>query len=66
MKYRLLNVFILLSFFSCTKEQQKETLAYKTRDYREVKLRLHTLNAMLQAQADSTGTFTFPYTDLIS
>jgi hypothetical protein len=66
MKYSLLNAFILLSFFSCTKEQQGETLAYKTRDYREVKLRLDTLNATLQAQADSTGTFTFPYTDLVN
>lgn len=66
MKYSLLTAIVLFSFFACTKEQKAETLAYKSRDYREVKLRLDTLNAKLQAEADSTGTFTFPYTDLVN
>jgi hypothetical protein len=33
-------------------------------DYKTVKLYLDTLNAKLQAQLDSTGTYTIPYTEL--
>ncbi len=66
MKYSLLNAILIFSFFSCTKEQQRETLVYKNLDYRLVKLHLDTLNAKMQAEADSTGTYTIPYTDLVN
>lgn len=57
-------VFLLL-LFSC-KEKQSEAFKYPTRDYRTVKLFLDTLNAQLQAQMDSTGSYSIPYTDITS
>jgi hypothetical protein len=56
----------LIVFFSCTKEKPQDEEVYQNRDYREVKLYLDTLNAKLQAQADSTGTYKTPYTDLVN
>jgi hypothetical protein len=64
LKYSLLNALILCSLFSCTKDKQQTGLVYENRDYRQVKLYLDTLNATLQADLDSTGTYTIPYTHL--
>src|SRR5687768_12426883 len=63
MKYSLLTVLAFLSLSSCTNGYKKSPV-YNVRDYRTVKRYLDTLNATLQAQADSTGTYTIPYTDL--
>jgi hypothetical protein len=55
---------LALAFSSCEKVQKEEVTQYAVRDYRTVKLYLDTLNAQLQAQLDSTGTWTMQYENL--
>lgn len=65
MKYTsFLFSLILLIVFSCSKEKVQEESEYKVYDYRTVKLYLDTLNAELQKELDSTGTWTMQYEDL--
>jgi hypothetical protein len=54
-------------FISCQKgnqDENKSTAAYETIDYLTVRKHLDTLNSGMQAQLDSTGSYTIPYTDL--
>src|SRR6187549_3568276 len=62
MKPALPILLTLLLFSGCTTPE--ESSGYTVHDYRNVKLYLDTLNAKLQAEYDSTGTYTIPYTDL--
>jgi hypothetical protein len=61
--FRTTLAFAILCF-SCTKEKREGLKDYTVHDYRTVKLYLDTLNAKMQAQLDSTGTWTMEYTDL--
>lgn len=64
----IFKFFVLLTVIASCKQKGQELstadTAYTTRDYLIVRKYLDTLNAKMQAQLDSTGAYTIPYTDL--
>lgn len=55
---------ISITICSCTNKNAQPQKLYETRDYLTVTKYLDTINASLQSQLDSSGTYLMPYNDL--